>query len=247
MLRAGVTVSHLKQTRHNAAYLKKHFGAYGHFYRLCIGTDNLPCRSVLELTHHDITPLNLADLRSRQPDLLCTLMNPGSARPINDSYKELTIAQPSDIVDHTEYVAAVPDTTQYQVLRLLAHQGWTHARILNLSDLRNPKSAEFLDTIKQLAESDPTFTHSIFSPSRRIELAARTGNDTRLPVLLGWGRAAELKPMAAIARQALSGHRILGVSIVGEPLLYAHPSPMLQTKKDLWIDAIIQQLATLKT
>lgn len=243
-MRAGAIVSHPRQTRHNAEYLKKHFGAYGHFYRLRIGQHNLPCRSVLELTHHNITPLNLAELRVLQPDLLCVLMNPGAARPIDDSYKELTIAHPTDIIGRTEYVAALPDVTQYQIMRILARQGWAHARILNLSDLRNPKSAEFFDTIQQLSEADPMFAHSIFSPIRRIELAARTGNDAPRPVLLGWGRGHGLKPLAALARQALSGRRTMGVSIEGEPLLFAHPSPMLQTKKDLWIDAIIQQLAT---
>ena len=46
-------------------------------------------------------------------------------------------------------VFAKPDVTQYQVMRIMAEMGWDHVRIVNLSDIREPKSIKFFKRVKE--------------------------------------------------------------------------------------------------
>ena len=49
-------------------------------------------------------------------------------------------------------VLTQPDNTQYQVMRVAVACGWSHVRVLNLSDLRDPKSGSFLERVNALED-----------------------------------------------------------------------------------------------
>ena len=61
-----------------------------------------------------------------------------------------------------------PDNTQYQLMRIGLLQQWAHIRVLNLSDLREPKSVQFIK-INALENVKGGSLHSIFAPERSQE------------------------------------------------------------------------------
>ncbi|MBF0183340.1 MAG: hypothetical protein HQM06_02975, partial [Magnetococcales bacterium] len=122
-------------------------------------------------------------------------------------------------------------------------QGYGHARVLNLSDLREPKSPLWLKQVQQLVALPGGAGHSLFSAARRSEREQLMGEVGRVPVLVGWGRDEGMRPLAAQCRQALHGWRLVGVPVDDEGLFYAHPSPMLQRAKERWLQEILQRLS----
>lgn len=69
-------------------------------------------------------------------------------------------------------VRTKPDTTQYEVMRLMHYCEWRHVRVLNLSELRCSKSNAFFKQYKAL-EVDGFDSHSIFSKRRANELTSK--------------------------------------------------------------------------
>jgi len=79
------------------------------------------------------------DLLSAQlPDAIFIMMNPGSSRPL----EEVDNVVSEDNINKLEIslVPTKPDTTQYQVMRVMHYCNWNHVRVLNISDMRDPKS-----------------------------------------------------------------------------------------------------------
>src|SRR5262245_43336320 len=122
--------------------LKRKFDVFAHFYSVRIVSKKVAaCRSVLEIVESDHAPKKTAALSLRKPYAVFILMNPGSSRPLaevddrihSEAIHELPIS----------LVPAKPDTTQYQVMRVMHCCEWRHVRVLNLSDLRCPKSGVF--------------------------------------------------------------------------------------------------------
>ncbi|MEO5364602.1 MAG: hypothetical protein H7838_13405 [Magnetococcus sp. DMHC-8] len=224
-----------------AADLKKLFGVYGDFYQIELGGRFHACRSVLELIAHAATPSDLRQLAGRQPDLLVVMMNPGSSRPVLPGYQPRLVGEEGPGAQ-PERVPTRPDNTQYQIMRIMAARGWQHARVLNLSDLREPKSLQWMKSVEQLAGVAGGERHSLFCPARRLERQRLLGPVGALPVLVGWGRDARLGRLAGQCLQQLQGWRLIGVPVGDDGLYYAHPSPMLQQKKDQWLSAILAQL-----
>jgi len=227
-----------------ATDLKQKFGVFGHFYDLRIGDECIPCRSVLELIAHDQTPLYLGHLAESTPQLITVMMNPGSSKPLDPDYIPDEIDRIEDVRRKREWVPARPDNTQYQIMRVLAANGLHHARILNLSDIRNPKSGQFMDTVHRLNGLPDGALHSIFCSERTTELTALVGGPD-IPVLAGWGRNRRLRPLAEKALARLSGRKLLGLP-VEDGTLFAHPSPMLQRMKDIWLSEINRQFSTIR-
>jgi len=168
-------------------------------------------------------------LPQTQAELIVVMMNPGSSKPASKSYTPIVISRPSDIKKKRFIVEAKPDNAQYQIMRFMLINGWSHARILNLSDLRQAKSAVFMKTWPTLPES-----HSIFSTSRKKVLDELIGHPEQ--VLLAWSQEARLLPLAGIAKNALRSFNTIGLSR-GEDL-FAYPSPMLQKHKEAWLASI---------
>ncbi len=227
-----------------AAELKKRFSCYGHFYEwVTMEGERAKCRSVLEMVDHSIRPDNPSDISEQEPDVVVIMMNPGSSHPkeIYHVDAEIEYPRPNGSM-RKELVLTQPDNTQYQIMRIAVAQGWKHIRVLNLSDLRDPKSGSFLQQAEGFSEIMGGHTHSLFCKERASECSHSLRRKGNTPILLGWGQILGLIPLAEQCMKYLDGEPIRTVPSEVHPLLNAHPSPMLQSKKLLWLDHMLQLL-----
>jgi hypothetical protein len=151
------------------------------------------------------------------------MMNPGGSRPL---------AAP----DARGWCAAMPDRTQHQLMRLadrVTVHGlrWDHLRVVNLSDLRTPKSAELMAWLDRLS----TDRHSLFSRSRAAERDEALGPVT-VPVLAAWGLSVRLEPWARRALEVLQGRVVLGLTDDG--VRFRHPLPQRFDLQQAWLEAM---------
>lgn len=199
------------------------YSVWGRFYEAVIAGKIERMRSHLEIFPAEWNPM---DAVNGQPDLLVIMMNPGGSAPL-----------PS-MENIDGYVPAKPDRTQYQVMQLMdASVGLLkHARILNLSDIREPKSKVFQEKLKFY---DNDISHSIFDESRVKELERSI--DGCRAVLRGWGLTKAYGFLASRAIAATAKMHILGVTDDG--LLYRHPLPQNYNSQQAWLLAVSQQLA----
>ncbi len=216
-----------------AADLKKSFSVFGHFYDRLFDDQFLPCREILEIVAQNNIPDDFQELSLRKPELIVVMMNPGSSQPAEREYSPKRLKYPKQIVDKRFLVETLPDIAQYQIMRFMLLNGWQHGRILNLSDLREPKSGVFMQRWPQL-----DISHSIFAPKRRKALKALLGAPK--VVLLAWSQEKALLPLAERAEEALHGYKTIGLTRGDN--LYAYPSPMLQKHKDAWLEGIAELL-----
>ncbi|MBI9019945.1 MAG: hypothetical protein JEZ10_01650 [Verrucomicrobia bacterium] len=247
-----------------AAELKKTFRCYGHFYRLNIaGQEPLLCRSVLEITSLPREAVGAGtdpdDLFNRSkvnhtlegmvkpsapdlPDAVVIMMNPGSSRPIEegDTDSLLTMPLPDDF--KKPLVLTQPDNTQYQLMRIMASKHWKHIRILNISDIRDPKSPSFIARTKALDGIAGGEAHSLFSKVRKNEREQMLQRKSGAPFILGWGQDAGLIPLAKQCLNCIEGEKVITVPAEDNPALTAHPSPMMQAKKEEWLERILSAL-----
>jgi len=223
--------------------IKKQFGVYGHYYDYRLDGDIYPCRSMLDLVAHDIAPLNPSDLISMDVDAYCTMMNPGSSKASQSGYKPVCVDNVIEIATRRELVPAIPDNTQYQVLKVAIAMGWQHVRILNLSDLRDARSTQFMTKAKALRGTPNGDFHLLWSQSRKTDRATLLCPDKK-PMLVGWGRNPELLPMIEMCYPLIEDWNPMGIQPDNNQLLFAHPSPMMQAKKDEWLVSILDQLTT---
>lgn len=222
-----------------ASELKKTYVCYGHFYTLDLSNGFAErCRSVLEIVHRDLPREGLG---ARPADAVVIMMNPGSSRPLEDCAEEvLRFPRRGGGVAPKNLVLTRPDNTQYQVMRIMHERSWRHVRVLNLSDLRNTKSTSFVSQVSQLAMLSRGGTHSIFCPQRREELDAMLVRSPGAPVIAAWGRLEGLKPLARQCLEAIAPIQPVGVQAGDDPVLYAHPSPMRQDHKLLWLSRMLE-------
>ncbi len=227
-----------------AAELKKRFTCYGHFYEwVVMDGERARCRSVLEIVDMSISQENPSDISLMEPDVVVIMMNPGSSHPKDIYHIDGEIEYPKDNGSmRKELVLTQPDNTQYQVMRVAVAQGWKHIRVLNLSDLRDPKSGSFLQKVDALAEIMGGHTHSLFCRERTAECAHSLKRKGNTPVMLGWGQVPGLVPLAEQCMKRIDGEPVCTVPSDVHPLLNSHPSPMLQSKKLQWLDSMIQAL-----
>jgi hypothetical protein len=230
--------------------LKKIFRCYGHFYRLHVeGIEPQLCRSVLEITSlpreavgagTDPNDLFSSSGATRNlPDAVVIMMNPGSSRPLEAGDTDSLLTMPLPAGFQKPLVLTQPDNTQYQIMRIMVSKDWKHVRVLNISDLRDPKSPSFIAKTKVLAELPGGGAHSLFSKVRKNEREQMLRRKTGAPFILGWGQDAGLIPLAKQCLISIDGEKIIAVPAGTDPALTAHPSPMLQRKKEEWLDAIL--------
>ncbi len=212
-----------------AEHLLQTFAVYGRYYEKKIAGVPEQLRDRLEIAPRSWSLQRVVD---HEPDLLVVMMNPGASRPLDALWSA------SGSGGFTE---AVPDRTQYQIMRLLLaarHTGkdWQHARVLNLSDLRTPQST-ILQQKMLLYQADPS--HSVFATEREAECAKHFGN-LATPVLCAWGLHPGLVPWAQRALQAVRGHPLYGLTQDG--VLYRHPLPQRHDLQQQWLKQILQQI-----
>ena len=216
-----------------AQELLARFAVYGRFYEKTIAGVAEQLRDRLEIAPPGWP---LATVVAREPELLVVMMNPGASRPLDALW---------DAGQHQGFAAAQPDRTQYQVMKLLlAAQAmgldWQHARVLNLSDLRTPQSAVFIEKLKAYSDDD---SHSLFSAARQPQCQSLFAQ-LATPVLCAWGLGAALLPLAQAALRAVQGHPLLGLSDDG--WLYRHPLPQRHDMQLAWLVRMQSQIRDLK-
>jgi len=229
-----------------AAELKKRFACFGHFYELVLmNGERMKCRSVLEIVDTAMGPESLSDISMMVPDVVVIMMNPGSSHPKDIYHMDDEIEYPRTAASMRKpLVLTQPDNTQYQIMRVAVAKGWRHIRVLNLSDLRDPKSGSFLQKAGQLSEVMGGHVHSIFCPERTDECAHSIQRKSSTPIMLGWGQDPGLVPLAGQCIRRIDGEPVRTVASDVHPLLNAHPSPMLQSRKLQWLETMIRELDT---
>ena len=113
------------------------------------------------------------------------MMNPGSSRPLVEVNNRIHARAIYELP--ISLVPTKPDTTQYQVMRLMHFREWRHVRVLNLSDLRSPKSTEFIKLFQRLEAASNFDSHSVFSDARTAELSLKTFQQQERPACPGLG------------------------------------------------------------
>lgn len=227
--------------------LKGRYDVFGHFYSIEVSRNQfVQCRSVLEIVEQADTPDESSVLSKRKPDAVFIMMNPGSSRPLVKVDNRIHADAIHDLP--ISLVPTKPDTTQYQVMRLMHHCEWRHVRVLNLSDLRCPKSGEFFKQFKGL-EDDLSFdAHSIFSDRRRDELVLKLTKHNAIPVIRAWGVSAELEPLIDRCTSKLTKAKtVRGLMKEGTANKFLHPLPSLQKQKVSWVNRMVEQCEGLRT
>jgi len=236
-----------------ASSLKKQYEVLAHFYSLAVpGAGPLKCRSILEIKSKDAPP-------SFSVDAVFVLMNPGSSRPTDKEHElvEPLISTPFEpttnkgqLVDSESIsvmtralVPTEPDTTQYQVMRVMNHANWKHVRVINLSDLRDPESGSFSGRYVQLEQQTGCKAHSIFSSERSEELKQSLSRRTDGPIVCAWGVSDSLQPLIERATSRLGAESgVTGLEKSDNPGRYFHPLPRSQHEKEKWVTDMTERL-----
>lgn len=203
-----------------AAQLKKSFYTEGAFYKLEVDGASYKCRGLarIVLKNRDVD----------KADALIVMMNPGSCRPIDESYEYPLM----DDLFSVPMVRAVKDPTQYQLMRLMEEMEWNLIYMINLSDLASGNSDEFL-SYKQIMDAAGRSDHSIFSEKRIQSLNAILAGSSRH--IVAWGKNEGIQKEAAHALAVLiEMTNVEGLSC-GYPF-YRHPFPMLKSRCIEWLD-----------
>jgi hypothetical protein len=164
-------------------------------------------------------------LTNKRPDLMVVMMNPGSSIPLFGGD------------DGRAEVSAKPDPTQLQVMKVMDARKFNFARILNLSDLCSPNSAEFIPTIRVLDRL--AISHSIFGPNRASDFEALYVHSS--PVLLAWGADDRLRPLARLALSLMKNKVKVGQKKPPSDWIYYHARQRGRAP-GIWVDEILRQL-----
>lgn len=224
---------------HSGRGTEKQVRRYGHFYSVLVAPKKrVECRSVLEIVETAHAPKNMAALSSRKPDAVFIMMNPGSSRPLAVVNNRIDAKAINDLT--VSLVPTKPDTTQYQVMRVMHYCEWRHVRVLNLSDLRCPQSSVFFKQFKGLEEDHLFDAHSVFSDRRADELALKLTSG--IPVIRAWGVSPNLDPLIDRCLSKLTNAKLVrGLLKEGTTNKFFHPLPSLQSQKVEWINRMVEQ------
>ena len=166
------------------------------------------------------------------------MMNPGSSRPLAEVNNRIHAKAIHELP--ISLVPTKPDTTQYQVMRVMHYCEWRHVRVLNLSDLRCPKSGVFFKQFKGLEEELSFDAHSVFSDRRNDELALKLTNG--ISVIRAWGVSPNLDPLIDRCLAKLTKAKaVRGLMKEGTTNKFLHPMPSLQSQKVEWVNRMVEQ------
>ncbi|NRA88004.1 MAG: DUF1643 domain-containing protein [Rhizobiales bacterium] len=226
-----------------AQQLKQRYAVFGNFYDRNINAEtHIRGRNILEIMAHDICPLLAKDIDAMLPDAVMIMMNPGSSEPLEDISFQKTLSKNATI-EHN-LVSTKPDTTQYQVMRVMHYLKWQHVRVINLSDLREAKSPLFIKKYLLLEKEFNFDLHSIFAIKRADELKIALKRKENAPIINGWGVSEKLDALIKRAEKPLKAEgKMFGIIKPDlKPIKYFHPLPTLQKDKNLWVENIVKQL-----
>ncbi|MCP3942554.1 MAG: DUF1643 domain-containing protein [Desulfobacteraceae bacterium] len=222
-----------------AGTLKKKFGVFGHFYSIdLVSGEQIDCRSVLEIVTKKDKPSDVNLLLARPADAVFIMMNPGSSLPLEEVNNNICEKQMGHLC--RTLVLTKPDTTQYQVMRVMHYCGWSHVRVLNLSDLRNPKSGEFVARYRDIEDRTGFTAHSMFSDGRNSELVSNMNRKSQSPIVCAWGVNPDLDPLIERCLSKVArGANHIGLLKQSTKNKYFHPLPTLQKAKMEWVNNMV--------
>lgn len=158
-------------------------------------------------------------------DLTVIMMNPGSSKPKSDSENFLD-----------KFVEATPDPTQKQIKAVMEECGFEYAKIINLSDLREPKSKIFYDKIRGGIQN------SIFENTDSLSEYLSVEST----FIFAWGVNYNLKNLAENALKKIEEDFGKNIKKVGKQhenkFGYYHPYPRKKSDKENWITEICKQI-----
>ncbi|MDF1884550.1 DUF1643 domain-containing protein [Sulfurimonas sp. SAG-AH-194-C21] len=192
--------------------MSTNFKINGLFYE----NNNLLCRKFLDIRRTK----TILD----KPDLMVIMMNPGSSKPEDGNEKNIVASK------------AIPDKTQDQIMKIMNNCDFYYARILNLSDLREPKSKVFYTKLEELKK----IPHSIFDDDRINDF--KTLFVREVPVIFAWGVNKKLEPLATKAIERINEARPFGLLKEGTAVSYYHPLPRDYHAQARWCEEITKML-----
>ncbi|NRB80238.1 MAG: DUF1643 domain-containing protein [Saccharospirillaceae bacterium] len=198
------------------------YRCYGHFYPL----REPSFRDVLLISDVENIKDNFA------VDLLVVMMNPGSSEPLNTNDKVTVFSK--------ECVLTKPDNTQSQVMIIMKDNGFRTAVVINLSDVREPKSSRFSRKLKGLSFGSVGEKHSLFSEQRNEELSGIIDKCGSCPVIFASGVNYKLRFLTSQAISKFENNRIIGDKNMKG--LFYHPLPRSKQKQEAWVDEINRQI-----
>ncbi len=222
-----------------AEKLKREYDVFGHFYSVAVApTIVVDCRSVLEIVEKAHVPEKTSVISNLKPDAVFIMMNPGSSQPLVEVDNRIHAKAIHELP--ISLVPTKPDTTQYQVMRLMHYCEWNHVRVLNLSDLRCSKSGQFFKQFKGLEEEHLFDAHSVFSDRRTDELDLKL--TTGVPVIRAWGVSPHLDPLIDRCISNLTKAKaVRGLLKEGTTNKFLHPLPSLQSQQVEWVNRMLVQ------
>ena len=202
---------------------------YGDFYKLQPG--DTCCRSTLEIVRTQCAGAQLADLSWREPDLVVIMANPGGSRPTVAF--EWQQREPGWIGESVDLRETVPDRTQTKIIAVMNSRGYSHVRVLNLSDICRralPGLVQALNA-RQGDTGDSVFT----SPLRAAELDRRLNPRPSGAVVAAWSYESATA-FTERGRKAYETVKQRGLRVVGVEgrVGFAHPS-----RSGTWADDLV--------
>ncbi|MEI6827469.1 MAG: hypothetical protein WCK54_17885 [Desulfuromonadales bacterium] len=222
-----------------ANLLKKRFEVFGHFYSVILNSgEKIDCRSVLEIVTRQNKPPCVCSLLKASPDAIFIMMNPGSSKPLEEANNIIS----ENLIHQLEVslVPTKPDTTQYQVMRVMHFCGWHHVRVLNISDMRDPKSGNFVERFRDIERRTGFSAHSLFTDFRTVELRRKLNKKLDSPIVCAWGVSPDLDPLIETCLNAVpSAVRTAGLKKPNTVNKYFHPLPTMQKDKEKWVTNLV--------
>lgn len=213
-----------------ADVLKSRFKVAGRFYDFSTNDGTkIPCRSLLTIS-------DTAQIQVKE--LTIVMLNPGSSRPADEktSVPEITSKTIGKLKD-VDLVEAKPDNTQYQIMRLMLKLNYSHANILNLSDVREPQSGRvFENTLNNHYPKEIC----LFDNSRKEEFKSYFTNENH--VVFAWGNTDSLSQTEKKAIQEISFYTQSLYAAVGSDGKIYHASPSRKDFKLRWLESICEQI-----
>jgi len=203
---------------------------YGYFYNRIVNDITLNCRNVLILSNSEI-----ANINEFQSDALIVMMNPGNSEPIDQTQVKFIDSTDDLFNDFNNVFKAIADKTQDVIIELMNKMNYNNIIIINLSDIRNQDSKEFIKQIDKTNFNGTGSEHSIFDSSRKNELNSILEKCRNKPIIVATGVDYKLRFLVAQAMSRLPKDNIVGYTAEER---YYHPSRI----KNKWIEEITKQL-----
>lgn len=159
-----------------------------------------------------------------RPDIMVIMMNPGGSKPVDGIDNNILESE------------AIPDRTQDQIMKVMIACKLEYARVLNLTDIREPKSQKMFLKAREMDQK--SIPHSILDPRRRKEFNSLFAKG--VPVLFAWGVSKNLQELAEQAIKTINIDNPIGLNKEGVDWAYYHPLPQNFQKQDEWVDNIIE-------